>query len=676
MKHFLETGQSLGKRAAFYILSTVLIVTLLFTTYFGLIQFFYCSFLVLLSYIVNILTYIAASLFIHLAKGIIWCFYEIPAIELLLSINLKLLASFFSRIWKTLSYQGISVYIDSQFRDTKCDRRVILLKFVVIVTFIVILAILLLTNLFKGDASQVSFLSFVIGIIALIGPVLGFFKQLSIPYRLLLYNFDSGEQRSQSAPIHDEAMSPEDSLAQVPPPDVVVDAKSSATDDDIDEQSISWVDPCGILAIEEWQKFMHSNCNVFYQMTECHFERDFIPFAIAVLLGLSYIVLDIIISVQSDSNKWSLVIRVLFNLYALPFCAISNAAVLILKWRALSPHPFVRRVKITVAVLIGISFLIFAGFAIFIVVFFSPVVIAKLSISSPTGVAITTSPPAAICNVAIGDWSLSELAAVVASAQSVEFPNVVSQILSSVVPGASATPVTDNANLPSLIVAKDGTNQTVLGLQGIAIPYHMGVVLETALVFWYSTLMGFIIPFFAIVNQFFLAPILNAYSMLLSTEALGLVPISRRFFEEALESARHHSPVPLFSGHMSGGIVAKALATEMESYASAFESPAFKYSYIEASTNQTHPSAVYKTINVYSDNSLFSVLEDSVTLNVRLPPAQSVFKPATPYETFCLIIAGCSVTDEFDGICTQLIGAQKFTQFFELWFRPRNVTVG
>jgi hypothetical protein len=243
------------------------------------------------------------------------------------------------------------------------------------------------------------------------------------------------------------------------------------------------------------------------------------------------------------------------------------------------------------------------------------------------------------------------------------------------VPNANPTAITDNPDLPSLIVAKAGTNQTVLGLQGVAVPYHMGVVIETVLCFWYSKLMVYVIPFFALVNQFFLAPILNTYTMILATDALGLVPVSERFFQDALDSARQHQPVPLFSGHMSGGIVAKALAKDLESYAAAFESPAFKYSYIEASTDQTRPSAVYRSINVYSGSSILSVLEDSITMNVKLPSAQSLFKAATPYDTFCLVAAGCTITDEFDGICAQLIGVEKFEKFFELWLRKRNVTI-
>jgi hypothetical protein len=363
-----------------------------------------------------------------------------------------------------------------------------------------------------------------------------------------------------------------------------------------------------------------------------------------------------------------------FNLYSLPFCSISNCIVLLTRWDALVGQTFVKSVKLTVTVVIGIALLIFSAFAIFIVVFFSPIVVSTLEPLPSNGTIVTQRPPSSICGLVVANWSLIEYAGMAAAAQSVAYPPVYEAILGKVlaVGDWTARPRLDNAELPLLLVNRTGS-RAVVGFQGVAAPYHVGVVLESVLCYWYPVLMGAIVPFFAIVNQFFLAPILNAYSMQLSNHALGLVPVSTDFLERArvsVESIKSIDPL-VFAGHMSGGIVSKALATDQGSYAVAFESPAYRYSYIAASTKDNSTSAEYETVNVYSETSLFSVLEPSITLNVRLPQEQSIFNPANPYETLCLIAAGCATDDQFEALCEQLIGRETFREFFDRWLRPR-----
>jgi hypothetical protein len=222
IRDLLTEDQNLVKKSIFYILATLLIATLIFTTYFGLIQFFYCSFLVLLSYIVNILTYIASSFYLALAKGLIWCIFQIPLIEVLLSINLKVLASFFSQIWTTLSYTGIAAYIDSEFATPRCDRRYVILKFVLISLAVVAISIALSINFVKGNANQVSSISFVIGVVALIGPVFGFFKLLALPYLQFFHDRQPIDVTPQEVT------------------DPITAAEPALTPDEL---SVSWIDP-------------------------------------------------------------------------------------------------------------------------------------------------------------------------------------------------------------------------------------------------------------------------------------------------------------------------------------------------------------------------------------------------------------------------------------------------
>jgi hypothetical protein len=286
--------------------------------------------------------------------------------------------------------------------------------------------------------------------------------------------------------------------------------------------------------------------------SDCNFVRAKQPFAVvpAALLGQTYIALDIARAVQSKSSTFPLVVRVVFNIYALPFCSISNIAVLIAKWRALSEHVFVKSVKLTVALLI------FAGFAIYVATFFTPVIVSAIGPFAGTGKVVTDRPVSSVCRVAVENWSMVEFAGIAAAAQSVRYPDVSAAILATALADRNWTQASelDNQNIPVLVVSS--ANGTVVGFQGIAAPYHLGVLLETVLCYWYPLLMGLLVPFFAIVNQLFLAPILNAYSMELANRALGLVPVSTAFFGGARDVvAKIASPSPpLFTGHMSGAL--------------------------------------------------------------------------------------------------------------------------
>jgi hypothetical protein len=103
-------------------------------------------------------------------------------------------------------------------------------------------------------------------------------------------------------------------------------------------------------------------------------------------------------------------------------------------------------------------------------------------------------------------------------------------------------------------------------------------------------------------------------------------------------------------------LLQKLLATDESGCAMAFESPAFEFSYMQESTLEDSTSSEYKAINVYSQMSVLSVIETSLPMNVRLPAVQTFFQPANPYKTFCLVVAGGTMTDQFDGLCNQIIG--------------------
>jgi hypothetical protein len=80
-----------------------------------------------------------------------------------------------------------------------------------------------------------------------------------------------------------------------------------------------------------------------------------------------------------------------------------------------------------------------------------------------------------------------------------------------------------------------------------------------------------------------------------------------------------------------------------------------------------------KMLSVYSGSSFFSVAEsDLIGLNIRLSDKQALWKPANPYEMFCLIGAGCTNDDRFDNLCDDAIGREKYEGYLEAWKRSRH----
>jgi hypothetical protein len=144
---------------------------------------------------------------------------------------------------------------------------------------------------------------------------------------------------------------------------------------------------------------------------------------------------------------------------------------------------------------------------------------------------------------------------------------------------------------------------------------------------------------------------------------------------------------PIVTGHMSGGVYAKGIAlsdvcsgegTESyeKCYGVAFASPQSYGSTLSlvSSVSLRNRGSPYIS-NVYSDGSIFSMNELQTNQNVYFPSYQSYIKPATPYETFCLIAAGCVTDDRYDYLCSSAVGQDAYMGYFTKWGRYRcNLT--
>jgi hypothetical protein len=128
-----------------------------------------------------------------------------------------------------------------------------------------------------------------------------------------------------------------------------------------------------------------------------------------------------------------------------------------------------------------------------------------------------------------------------------------------------------------------------------------------------------------------------------------------------------------FAGHMSGGILAKALGARFNVTGFAFEAPVLAHSqaasYVGSDANR---GAGYRMVNAFSGSTFFSAHEDNISMNVRFPNYQSYVKPANPYETFCMMAAGCLDTDRVDQLCATAVGADLYMSYFRRWSRERS----
>jgi hypothetical protein len=142
-------------------------------------------------------------------------------------------------------------------------------------------------------------------------------------------------------------------------------------------------------------------------------------------------------------------------------------------------------------------------------------------------------------------------------------------------------------------------------------------------------------------------------------------------YDDSLQSfTDEHGFAPVVTGHMSGGVYAKGIAFAEYCYAVAFESP---QSYGSSFTNDIDPHyTTPRTTNVYSDRSIFSMIEHDTIQNLHLPSYQSYIKPANPYETFCHIAAGCVMDDRYDHLCSSAVGEKMYLDYFEKWRRERG----
>jgi hypothetical protein len=268
----------------FYTLSTFVIVFLTVMSYLGLVIFFYCSILLLFSCLVYLFSFVSFSLKTWVAQCVIWSLFISPILEILFSLNFRVLTSFFSNIWTALSFTGIYGYMETELGRRHLPLWVKYLKLsaiMIVILFLLFIAI----GIFVGDPGEAGFyLGLFYGILAVCVPVSAFIRILWQPWRILINRF-RGQTTVYEADIDDFEHDSDRTIQERSSPPV----------------DVSIFDPSGLKHVTKWNHFISSQIeNVF----QSKITPNLIAGILCGILVLAYIILSIMNSRDGFRKDW------------------------------------------------------------------------------------------------------------------------------------------------------------------------------------------------------------------------------------------------------------------------------------------------------------------------------------------------------------------------------------
>jgi hypothetical protein len=208
----------------------------------------------------------------------------------------------------------------------------------------------------------------------------------------------------------------------------------------------------------------------------------------------------------------------------------------------------------------------------------------------------------------------------------------------------------------------------------------VGIAVENVGLVWFHFVMQTIVPFYRIFADVLLKSLMgrlgqqltllffgpNRMPLRFAQEATGLVSLGKHT-AKVYESLFHTPMSSIAVGHSHCGLTARAAAINDSIYGVSFEGSQYDLSPIQGFFPVPDPSTKYRLINEASGVSLFAMHDDLSMWNYRIPDWQKWWKPANPYETFCLLVAGCTADDRYDAICNATVGAEQFQEYMSSW---------
>jgi hypothetical protein len=224
----------------------------------------------------------------------------------------------------------------------------------------------------------------------------------------------------------------------------------------------------------------------------------------------------------------------------------------------------------------------------------------------------------------------------------------------------------------------------VMATRGFLSPMDIGIAIENLGTVWFHYMVEVIIPFYRLVSSLLLKPVMGKLGQTMIQLIFGPNRMPLRFAQEvaAIGSVGMGSAVmlktlfgygsrPVMTGHSHSGLPMRAIAMKNGIYGISFEGSQYDLSPLHGFFGYPKEEVEYSIINEASGNSIFATDDEMAKCNYHLPDWQKWWKPSNPYETFCLLAAGCVDDDRYDHICNLSVGAERYREYFASWNRKR-----
>jgi hypothetical protein len=428
----------------------------------------------------------------------------------------------------------------------------------------------------------------------------------------------------------------------------------------------------------EWRAYIKSDVSPFRTKQRKRRDwKDWFAIAFGVVCFVSLIILDFANVASHGVKKSWMIARFVVGFLTCPFMISQNLFVFFFRHKNINKRTFTElshAIAVARVVILVISVLLIA-FSIYRAFFFDPQFITDFDHQKPLA-NVTDAPENWMCSTEMSGWSLTELAGLCVVAHHIGDAALQARLLGVIVNGSSShKSLNVGGRAPVLVVNKSSSDVPVIVLQGLSSGSSLGILVENVAPHYTLLADEAAIPLYATWNSLFFEPFYRWSHYLLIRGMLGTSHLTTQAWTESLDVAKtvetEFERVPLFVGHASGGLLAKALAAFTNQRAVAFESPQYEDSAIGSEHGGQEPDGQV-IVNLLGPTSLFSYPEGKMGMNMYLPEVNWFPKPLNTYEVFCQIAAGCVSDNRFDGLCGASIGKETYRNYFELWHRPRD----
>jgi hypothetical protein len=295
-------------------------------------------------------------------------------------------------------------------------------------------------------------------------------------------------------------------------------------------------------------------------------------------------VLDLLTVAKIESSKTCHIARIVMGVFTLPFMAYG---MIYPEWKgdqSAITFAAVKQVKTIVLHELVVVLIVSLGLGIIICTLFYARGIAEPECEPRKPLLLFNETDRWICNIHISGSSSLELAAVTMVVHSIEHLQATTNMLLYVLGDETNWEIESSIiseSVPALMI-RQISSQLLLAFQGVVSRKATDLLFENIIGYYFDMFLNWAIPFLSLIKDFFLSEFLCWAPRVMIDVFLGFSDISAWKLSEALRIAEVVQEVtgeiPLMTGHMSGGLIAKAVATQLGEKSVVFESPSLELS--------------------------------------------------------------------------------------------------